>query len=468
MLSWSHEDVRLALNAIVMCSATEEAYEVAATRGWHELFPGVIFREEFWMEAETARAIVKRAQKDEIYDGPLPEDDASAIKEAEQLVEMAEQAWASHVRGPEVEAILKMAAGDQNGGEPEDEGETSDDDTEDHAPPESDKSEDSDDSDSDVTPSPFRDLDEALNKTEPWEGYGDMTVSDVTEGINIFMGDMEEDAEGFQEILQNVWAFEMAHKERKRILNHVVEAWKKSGGEIEDEPEAEEETSGDDEGSVEGEAESGPEAETEDDSSNDSDADDDSESETSAESDEGGADDDAPEEKDEIQKGGSDGSSGEAKLIEKIEAELAKERADGIPTPPESELPDLPWNWSEISDRDLQNFHMQYASWAFYKSYQRTKHERVAMHAKQAAEELTHAKRLNISNYDEKNKEKKVGLIEAEIAQDPTIKKWRRMQSKHERMSLSARQELDSLHKMVESLSRLETMRHNSWERAGK
>jgi hypothetical protein len=411
------------------------------------------------MEVTIAREIIKRAKKDDIYDGPIPEDDATAIKEAGELVQMAEQAWASHVRGPEVEAIINIAQSAQNGDGGDDAQPEEETPSDEHAPSESDTDE------SDDVPEPFQNLDPSLRKTEPWEKYGDDTVENITEGIGIFADEMADDPEAFQDILKNVWAFESAHKNRKRIFKNVIEAWKNSGGKIEEASEEEEAPSGDEPEAVEEEATSadGDVADT-----GDADASDDAEPEANSEDAKAEVSNDA-EEVGEDQKRRSGGvGSGEQQLIAKVEDELKRERADGIPSPPDQMLPELPWEWGDISDVELQNYHMQYSAWAFYKSYQRTRHERVAILARQAADELTHAKRLKIDNYDSHNKEKKVGLIEAEIAQDETIKRWRKMQSKHDRMTLAARQELDALHKMVESLSRLETMRMNAWERARK
>jgi hypothetical protein len=469
VLRWTYQDVRDALEAIVRCNATDEAYEAAASRGWKELFPGVIFREEILMDATVAREIIKRAKKDDVYKGPVPEDDAMALSEAGELVTMAEQAYASQVRGPEVMTILELAEHDlvkqeksQNGSESEE----ADDipyEPENSSEEATDESESDESTSSDETPSPFRDLSKALAKTEPWETYNDMPVADITSGINQFME--SEDPDEFHEILQNVWAFESAHKNRKRILNHVVEAWTKSGGEIEEAPEEQEAPSGDESESVEAQATDTDGGAVDE---GDENASDDAGDEVGSQSMEAEISDEAESARENQREGSGGSGSGEQRLIEKIEDELRRERADGIPKPPTETLPDLPWEWGEISNEQLQNYHMQYAAWAFYKSYQRTKHERVAIHARQAAEELTHKKRLEISNYDDHNKEKKVGLIEAEIAQDETIKRWRRMQAKYDRMSISARQELDALHKMVESLSRLETMRMNSWERSRK
>ena len=70
--------------------------------------------------------------------------------------------------------------------------------------------------------------------------------------------------------------------------------------------------------------------------------------------------------------------------------------------------------------------------------------------------------------YDEQNKEKRVATIDAEIEQDKAVKKWRRRQRIHDTYANAYRQERDSYVKVVDTLSRLETMRNNEFERSGQ
>lgn len=468
MVHYSYEDLSDALDAIVWGNATDEAYEVASRWGYHELFFGAIYRKENWMEVKTAREILKRALKDDIIDYEVPDVDSEAVEKAVEVVELAEQAWSTNVRGPEVEAILKIAAADANGDAPEN-SEEGDSDSEPEA-----------ESIPEGTPSAFADLDEKLSKSEPWDGYNELTVKEVTEGINWFA---ENDADSILDILQNVWAYESAHKDRARILTFVKEAYVKFGGELgeaEETPEAEQapeegedegvDSDGDDSVSDEPSGEEEIEADGSGDSGSESHADDDSEPEASAKSGEGKprqAKSDG-----ENKSGGSDGGKGspsaEAKLVGLVEKELSKERLDGIPSPPKDKAPELPWNWSEITDTQLHDFHMQYASLAYYKSYQRARDERIALHCKEAADQLRNELLLNADKYDEKGKEIKVTVLDAQVSSDPNVRRWRKMQGKYERFTIQAKHELESLHKIVEALSRLETMRHDSWERSRK
>lgn len=414
------------------------------------------------MKITTAREILTRAKKDEIFDGDVPDTDAEVLAKAGEIVELAEQAWASNVRGPEVEAILKLAAADQNGDAPEkaEEQETPTDTGDEHAAPEG-------------TPDVFTNLPVKLSKEEPWAGYGDGSVKDVTEGIVWFAeSDDSEQKNEILDILKNVWAYESDHKNRSRVLAFTKEAFTRYGGKLGDEVESQQESGA--EGSEEapesggeldqsgGEIESGVEelpAE-----------------EIEAESSDAGADAEpevgptpAQARLDEAKPGGEDKPSGpspEAKLVGIVEEELARERLDGIPKPPQEQAPELPWNWNDITDIQLHDLHMQYASLAYYKAYQRARDERIALHCKEAADEIRNKLLISAPKYDEKNKEIKVTVLEAQIASDPNIRRWRKTQAKYERYTQQARYELESLHKVVEALSRLETMRNNSWTRA--
>lgn len=470
MVHYSYEDLSDALDAIVRGNATDEAYEVASRWGYYELFFGAIYRKENWMEVKTAREILKRAKKDDIIAYEVPDAESEVLEKAQEVVELAEQAWATHVRGPEVEAILKLAAADANGGAPEDSEEGSDDSG----------SEPEAESIPEGTPSAFADLDDKLAKSEPWEGYNDLPVKEVTDGINWFA---ENEADTILDILQNVWAYESAHKERARILTFTKEAYVRFGGELgetEEIPEAEQaseegedtgvDSDGDDSGSDESQGEEEIEVDGSSDAGSESDADDDSEPKASAKSGEGKSRQAKPDA--ENKSGGSDGGKGgpsaEAKLVGLVEKELAKERLDDIPNPPKDKAPELPWNWADITDTQLHDFHMQYASLAYYKSYQRARDERIALHCKEAADQLRSQLLLNADKYDEKGKEIKITVLDAQVATDPNVKRWRKMQGKYERFAIQAKHELESLHKIVEALSRLESMRHQSWERSSK
>ena len=109
-----------------------------------------------------------------------------------------------------------------------------------------------------------------------------------------------------------------------------------------------------------------------------------------------------------------------------------------------------------------------YSLLAYYKSFVLTREERIALECKRAADELVNELMKTADKYDEKGKEKRVTVLESEIEADPHVANWRRLQRKHEAYCASARRERNSLYKIVEQLSRFETMRQQEWQRTGQ
>lgn len=177
------------------------------------------------MNAELAREIISQALSDEVWETDVPEDDAKAIADASEIVEMSQDAWDQNVKGPEVEAILKLAARagatlDTSVAEPQQTASAADDD--------------------------------AVEPTEPWDDYKSDSVAEVLEAIEIWQD------EGDTEQLSNLIAYEEMHKNRVKIIKAAAEALPAD----EDEDEAEIEVA-DDQPTEEIEVET-PEAEDED------------------------------------------------------------------------------------------------------------------------------------------------------------------------------------------------------------
>lgn len=428
------------------------------------------------VDITTARTIIKQAIKDETYGGAEPEDDATCIKEADQLVEMAEQAWAQYIRGPEVETILKLAAAMPNGDSPADDP---------REEPVSDGESDTTDEgladeESETAPETnLEDLDPELTKVEPWEGYGEDRVKDITEGINIAMAEVDANPTDQSALISHIWAYEMAHKRRARVLKHVKEANDQltggSGGGTEETPAT------DSAQETERVRESGDEgvSQATEGTADESDAANEPKSDAGEPASEAGTEREKPSTKAPAESKGSGSNRGEAKpfgedknpayraLIEGVERELEAERVH-LPSPPSEPIPDLPFRWADISNSDLHDFHMQYAAAAYYKSYIVSRDDRIAIHCKNAADEL-HRELLNAATkIDEKGKPIPVTVLEAQVEGDPNVKSWRKRQRKHEAFAISAKRELDSYHKLVEALSRMESMRHQAWERGRK
>jgi hypothetical protein len=93
------------------------AYRLTEAAGIVWISPSIWMKEKPEVNATQARALLAQGKKDGTYEAPIPEDDKKAISDAEDLLDLARTAWAQHVRGPEVEILLKMEASFAEGGE---------------------------------------------------------------------------------------------------------------------------------------------------------------------------------------------------------------------------------------------------------------------------------------------------------------------------------------------------------------
>lgn len=365
------------------------------------------------MNINKATAIINQAKIEEIYEGPVPEEEEKAISEAQKLVELAQDAWKQHVRGPEVESILRIA-NDEFDGSQESEPEAS------------------------VDPEPEEIEEEELEELEeegeivedggsplPWDGYNDQKVGEVIENLHQYASAFEGD--DLRQFLKVVWEHESAGKSRQTIFNELDKLATKINEKVD-------EVDGGDE------PEAAPEVEI--------------------------VEEELPAPSEEPEVLVVDEKTYHA-ILEKVEEELAEDRKH-VPEPPSDEAPELPWDWTKASDTEIQSLYSYYSLLAYYKSFVLTREERVALECKRAADELVNELLKVTDRYDEKGKEKKVTLLEAEVEADPNVANWRRLQKKHEAYCASARRERNSLYKLVESLSRYETMRQQEWQRSGQ
>jgi hypothetical protein len=466
------ELVKQALTAVISGETEQAAYSVAEAAGIVWVTPHIWHKEKKQVNAVQARKLLTQGKKDGTFDSPIPEDDAKALSEAEELREMAQTAWDQHVRPPEVEKILKMVE------------EFGNDDSEpvEEAPPEELPQEE--------VPLPKEDGQEDLSQIEPWGGYDNEKVSDIISGINAATKDYTE--EDLTDLMANVWAYEAAHKNRSTILNHLDEVAKRlQAGEevyrqidgdvkeptVEREQEIAEGKPDQEEEPVEPPKEEPPVEEK-------------PKFDPVKEEVEGQEKPKPARKKKPVEIGplpeeptikkpreieiagsrsGDSQQSGDPdydRLMEQVEDELKRDRLH-TPQEPGEPVPDLPWDWTKMSDKELQTFYGIYSASAYFKGYQLSREERLALHCKQAADELHNTLLVALEKYDEHGKEKKVALVEAEVETDENVRKWRRRQRKHETFAANHKNERDSLGKIVEALSRHESMRHQEWERSG-
>jgi hypothetical protein len=428
--------------------------------------------------ATKARELLTQARKDELYEGPIPEDDDKAISEAAALVEMAKTAWNQYVRGPEVTAILSIAG--EDGDAPEHES---------NPEPEPEPEVEIPNPEEAIETKEDLPGDAALTKVEPWEGYANDGVKDIKAGIESALKEYPESE--LADLLGHIWAYEEANKNRLSVLKYletVAEeiANRPPEGEVEiesplpdeDAPETDKidevappvpipdnepiSRINSDIQPEEVSVEPSPEQET---PANDGVSDEllpgaEIASEMPINPNARLLPEEVPQEIDEE-------PDDYYKLVDHVETELSKERAQ-VPQSPPEDIPELPWDWTKMTDKELQHLYGVYTSLSYYKNFVLAREERMAMHCKQAADEMHSELLLKLEKYDDHNKPKTMTLLEAEIESLDDVKAWRRRQRKHDIFATAARQERDSYNKIVESLSRLESMRANEWERAGK
>ena len=478
------ELVRQAFQAILHGQADEAAYGVTEAAGVQWLTRDIWFKEKLKVNAEAARAILAQGLKDKTHESPIPEDDAKAVADANELIEMAQTAWDQMLRGPEVEVILKMAAdAQQNGDVPKEEPKGT---PPEEQPPEEPKAEEPapEPGEQPKPEEPESSGDgEDLSQIEPWENYDKEKVSDIKAGINAAVREYTDD--DLLSLMANVWAYEAAHKKRDTVLKHLetVAERLRDGGEMPPDPPdtsndapMNEEDDATSEGSGESQKTEEPPLKPEEEPPKEDEPEEPKAKLEEVPLEKPGDDGPPPEEEPKEEKPKRQGKREEKqddsgddeydKLAKQVEEDLARDRLHK-PEHPDEEIPDLPWDWTKMSDKDLQRFHGIYSSVAYYKSYLLSRDERMALHCKAAADEMHNALLVALEKYDEHGKEKKVALVEAEVESDENIVKWRRRQRKHEVFAASHRNEMNSMSKLVEALSRHESMRQQEWERSG-
>jgi hypothetical protein len=200
--------VKQALEAIVLGAAEEIAYKVVEAAGIEIIAPGI------WAQlggnavnATTARAVIKQAQDDETYDGAMPDDDDKAIEVATGLVDMAQDAWNQNVRGPEVQKLLEIAKGSDNGDGPASK----------PSAPSASKPRPRPAKKEEPAPEPEKEPEDARAGIEPWDGYSENKVEEVIEGIEVWAEQGETDD------VTHVFLYEQAHQNRKRIIERILE-----------------------------------------------------------------------------------------------------------------------------------------------------------------------------------------------------------------------------------------------------
>lgn len=369
------------------------------------------------MDATTAREILTFSKSHEGYEAPIPEDDGVLVAEAEQLVQQAAIAWnRNNARGPEVSGVLRLADQSFDGtgefnGRPVEAPQTPQEVPVPETPTEAPQAPET------APQVPQTPDEEFLTRQEPWMEYDSDGVEVIINALDVAKADADAGM-----VLHHVWAYESANKARARVLDHL--------------------------NTIAAEMNGGPPPETVEDRAE--------EPHVPVPAPPPPADSPPPEK-------GIDYSD----LIAEVEAQISRERLHA-PEPPTDPAPQLPYDLTSVSDGDLRALHSTFSAYAYYADTRVLRHEAIAMHARQQADDIVRELLLTVANYDDKNHERRMTFITAEVESSPHVVALRGIQRRHEIFAEAARRERDGYHKLVESLSRQESMRHNEWLRAQK
>lgn len=424
-----------ATNAVTLGYADDNAKRIVAAAGGEVIADGIWAGPDRDMTPATARAIINQARSGGNYDGPVPEDDSTAVAQAEEIVQMAEAAYNAMVRGPEVMAILNLAANQVDEIAVEDleiaeEGLTAANEAFDLEVPPQEKEESVD---------------------EPWSNYDEHKLAEIYSRLPYADDDL----------LDHVYEYETAHKGRIRVLNRIEEERGKSNEEVEEnaapeekpqEPRAEKFQEDRSAEQVSGEEPyvGSQQASNVSDWAPKSNAGFVTGSEGSEQNGEA-----------------SDEVAEEEELARAIEETLKRERLH-VPPPIEAETPELPFDLTEVPDRELRRLYSNFTALAYRVSYLLMIEEAKARNFKDRSDELYQELLVRAEKVDhDTERPKTLDVLRAEIEQDPNIKKWRRKQRTHESFALAYRHEMQSYYKVLESLSRLASMRQQEFERSG-
>lgn len=148
-------------------------------------------------------------------------------------------------------------------------------------------------------------------------------------------------------------------------------------------------------------------------------------------------------------------------LIQVVRDMLANERLH-VPPRIEEEVYELPFDLTTLSDKQLQEAYSAFTAYSYRAGYLLLEHEAVASKCRQVADEIVTA---FLSQHGDDYKT--VTAAEAVAEQNDEVKVWRKRQRTNVILADAQRKQRDNYDKVCERLSRLETMRHQEWERSG-
>lgn len=123
---------------------------------------------------------------------------------------------------------------------------------------------------------------------------------------------------------------------------------------------------------------------------------------------------------------------------------------------------DLPFDLTTLSDKELQQAYSAFTAYSYRTGYLLMIEEVSASKCREAADEIVTAY-IATQQKDDGT----VTALKAQAEQHGEVKAWRKHQRRHAVLADALRRDRDNYDKVCERLSRLETMRHEEWERSG-
>jgi len=149
-------------------------------------------------------------------------------------------------------------------------------------------------------------------------------------------------------------------------------------------------------------------------------------------------------------------------LIEEVHNMIDAERLH-VPAAIVSDPVELPFDLTEVSDKQLQSLYSAFASYSYREGYLLMLEESKEQKCREAADEIVTAYLAEKATEDGS-----VTSHKAQAEQIDVVKEWRNRQRMHGILAASQRKQRDGHDKMCERLSRLEAMRMGEYERAGQ
>ena len=159
---------------------------------------------------------------------------------------------------------------------------------------------------------------------------------------------------------------------------------------------------------------------------------------------------------------GADEDDGYHELISVVRDMLARERLH-VPPKLEDNPPELPFDLTKVDDNSLQKLYSAFSAYSYRAGYLLLEHEAVAGMCRRAADEIA-AAFLAVNSGDYRT----VTAADAAAEQLPDVERWRKRQKLNGVLADAQRKQRDNYDKICERLSRLETMRHQEFERSGQ